>query len=66
MAGIQTYLTFYACPINLQVWWWSDQKYRRDRVHNIYFGAQGQVTPKSMDGYGWNLNSSKTLYLGYL
>ena len=30
------------------------------RVHNIFFsGAQGQVTPKSMDGYGRNSNSSE-------
>ena len=25
-----------------------------------------KVTPKSMDGYGWNLKSSKSLCLGYL
>ena len=65
-AEIQTYSIFYACPSYLQVWWWSDKKYRGYRVHNISFGAQGQVTPKSMDEYGWNMNSSKTLCLGYL
>ena len=31
------------------------KKYRRYRIHSISSGAQGQVTPKSMDGYGWNL-----------
>ena len=50
----QTHSIFYACPSYLQVWWWSDQKYRRYRIHSISSGAQGHVTSKSMDGYGWN------------
>ena len=28
----------------------------------FFSGAQGQVSPKSMDGCGWNLNLSKILW----
>ena len=59
---------FYACPSYLQVWWWSDQKYRRYRIQSISSGAQGQVTPKSMDGIwsGLKSNSSMILCLSWL
>ena len=34
---IRTHPRFYACPGYLQVWWRSDQKWRRYCVHNIFF-----------------------------
>ena len=37
-----------------------------DRIHNIFSDAQGQVTPKSMDGYGQNSNSSEILCMSWL
>ena len=39
---------------------------RRYCVHNIFFGAQGRITKKSMDGYGRNSNSSQILCLPLL
>ena len=33
-----------------------DPMKNKGAIHNISSGDQGQLTPKSMAGYGWNLN----------
>ena len=64
MARNRTRPRFYACPDYLQVWWRSYQKKEGAIVSTTFFsGAQGQVTPKSMDGCGGNLNSSEIVRL---
>ena len=56
-SGLKSHLCkrFYACPRYLQVWRRSNQNWRCYCVYNMFFGTQGQVTQKPIDGCGRNL-----------
>ena len=59
---------FYACPDNVQVSLRSDKTKKamlRTRSNMLFFGSQGQVTPKWTFRSGQNSNSSKILCLSW-
>ena len=73
-AEIRTHPRIYGCPSYLQVWWSSDQNWRRYRSDKVKYGlffchsrtSNSEVTPKWIVRSGRNLNSSKVLWLSWL